>query len=79
MIIVIPTGGTVGLAEWIINNTNLSVPEATILGKPEMFVDVGSTINITCVVKHTPGPPSIVQWRYGGKVSQVHSHNESLV
>ncbi|XP_059091252.1 zwei Ig domain protein zig-8-like isoform X1 [Tigriopus californicus] len=43
-----------------------SVPVATILGKPEMFVDVGSTINITCIVQHTPGPPSIVQWQHNG-------------
>lgn len=42
------------------------VPVATILGKPEMFVDVGSTINITCIVQHTPGPPSIVQWQHNG-------------
>lgn len=50
----------------------VAVPVATILGKPEMFVDVGSTINITCIVQHTPGPPSIVQWQHNGHVSGVY-------
>jgi len=46
---------------------SFAVPVATIDGS-EMFVDVGSTINITCVVRNTPNPPSEVQWRHKGKV-----------
>ena len=45
-----------------------SVPVATILGESEIYLDAGSTINITCVVKHTPVPPSNVQWEHQGKV-----------
>ena len=44
------------------------VPVATILGESEIYLDAGSTINITCVVKHTPVPPSHVQWEHQGKV-----------
>ena len=49
---------------------SLSVPVATILGESEIYLDAGSTINITCVVKHTPVPPSNVQWEHQGKVRQ---------
>ena len=49
---------------------SFSVPVATILGESEIYLDAGSTINITCVVKHTPVPPSNVQWEHQGKVRQ---------
>jgi len=45
----------------------VGVPVATILGESEIYLDAGSTINITCVVKHTPVPPSNVQWEHQGK------------
>ena len=45
------------------------VPEAYILGgAKELFLEVDSTINITCVVKHSPMPPSNVQWLQDDKV-----------
>ena len=47
---------------------SVPVPVATILGESEIYLDAGSTINITCVVKHTPVPPSHVQWEHQGKV-----------
>ena len=48
----------------------VSVPEAYILGgAKELFLEVDSTINITCVVKHSPMPPSNVQWLQDDKVS----------
>ena len=45
------------------------VPIATILGSPEIYLDVGSTINLTCIIKHTPMPPADVQWKHNEKVS----------
>ena len=44
------------------------VPIATILGSPEIYLDVGSTINLTCIIKHTPMPPADVQWKHNQKV-----------
>ena len=38
-----------------------------ILCQGEMFVDVGSTINITCVVEHAPGP---LQWMHSDEVGR---------
>ena len=39
-----------------------------ILGSPEIYLDVGSTINLTCIIKHTPMPPADVQWKHNKKV-----------
>ena len=49
-------------------SSDFTVPVARILGESEIYLDAGSTINITCVVKHTPVPPSHVQWEHQGKV-----------
>ena len=32
------------------------------MGGPDIFVDAGSTINLTCVASFTPGPPQYVKW-----------------
>jgi hypothetical protein len=34
-----------------------------------MFVDLGSTINLTCVARFTPGQPEYVKWLHGNKVT----------
>ena len=38
------------------------------LGGPDMHVDQGSTINLTCVSKFNPEPPSDVTWYLNDKV-----------
>ena len=45
-----------------------SDPVTEILGGPDMFVDLGSTINLTCVARFTPGQPEYVKWFHGNKV-----------
>ena len=40
-----------------------------VLGGPDMHVDQGSTINLTCVSKFNPTPPGDVTWYLNGKVS----------
>ena len=45
-----------------------TVPESRILGPPEMFVDVGSVLKLTCVV-NSPEPPNYVFWYHEGEVS----------
>ncbi|XP_018324066.1 Down syndrome cell adhesion molecule-like protein 1 homolog isoform X2 [Agrilus planipennis] len=39
-----------------------------ILGGPELYVDVGSTINLTCVVRHSPEPPAYIIWNHEGTI-----------
>lgn len=35
-----------------------------------MYIDTGSTINLTCIVKHLPEPPPGIYWTHNGEVSQ---------
>ncbi len=47
----------------------MSEPDVTVLGGPDMFVETGSVINMTCSVAWTPAPPASTSWR----------HNNSLI
>lgn len=42
-------------------------PETEILGGPELFINKGSTINLTCVVKHSPDPPPTMTWSHNSE------------
>ncbi|KAJ8985278.1 hypothetical protein NQ317_007065 [Molorchus minor] len=39
-------------------------PDTEIVGGPELFIDRGSTINLTCVVRHSPEPPAYIFWNH---------------
>ncbi|XP_057670115.1 junctional adhesion molecule A-like isoform X2 [Diorhabda carinulata] len=41
---------------------NVVVPTAQILGGPDLHVDKGSTINLTCSIKFSPEPPAYIFW-----------------
>ncbi|XP_049774021.1 zwei Ig domain protein zig-8-like [Schistocerca cancellata] len=43
-------------------------PLTEILGGPDLFINTGSTINLTCLVTFAPEPPSGVQWLHNGQV-----------
>lgn len=43
-------------------------PITTIIGGPDMYIDTGSTINLTCIVKHLPEPPPGIYWEKNGEV-----------
>lgn len=47
----------------------LTVPTATILGGPDLYVDIGSTINLTCAIQFSPEPPTHIFWYHQDKVS----------
>lgn len=46
-----------------------TVPTAAILGEPDLHVDKGSTINLTCSVKYSPEPPAYIFWYHHDEVS----------
>lgn len=46
-----------------------SEPTTEILGGPELFIDQGSTINLTCLVQFAPEPPPTVGWTHEKQVS----------
>ncbi|XP_018323276.1 zwei Ig domain protein zig-8 isoform X2 [Agrilus planipennis] len=42
-------------------------PITEILGGPELFINEGSTINLTCLVQYAPEPPPTITWSHNGK------------
>ncbi|KAJ9587405.1 hypothetical protein L9F63_019080, partial [Diploptera punctata] len=44
-------------------------PTTEIIGGPDLYIDRGSTINLTCVVLYSPEPPAYIFW----------NHNEGII
>ncbi|CAL8138202.1 unnamed protein product [Orchesella dallaii] len=44
------------------------VSQAEILGNPELHLKSGSDINLTCIVRQTPEPPTYIYWYHGRRV-----------
>ncbi|RXG58098.1 hypothetical protein Avbf_10533 [Armadillidium vulgare] len=42
-------------------------PQTHIYGGPDVFINKGSNINLTCIVEYTPDPPSFVTWKRNGR------------
>ncbi|CAG4972508.1 unnamed protein product [Colias eurytheme] len=58
----------------------VAVPSARILGGPDLHVDMGSTINLTCLIQFSPEPPAYIFWYHEDEVSgrkQVISYDSS--
>ncbi|XP_060537035.1 papilin-like isoform X1 [Cylas formicarius] len=45
-----------------------TVPTAQILGGPDLHVDKGSTINLTCSIRFSPEPPAYIFWYHHDEV-----------
>ncbi|KAA0194069.1 hypothetical protein HAZT_HAZT008989 [Hyalella azteca] len=43
-------------------------PQTRILGGPDVYINRGSSINLTCVVDYTPRPPDFVIWKHNNKI-----------
>lgn len=43
-------------------------PSTTVLGGSEVFVGMGSTINLTCVIRLSPEPPNSIRWQHNNQV-----------
>lgn len=52
-------------------NVSVSEPITEILGGPELFINKGSTINLTCLVRFAPEPPPIMLWSHNREVSAL--------
>ena len=46
-----------------------SVPHTTILGNSDLFIEAGSTINLTCIIQAESMRDTHIYWNYEGKVS----------
>lgn len=49
----------------------VSEPITIIIGAPDLFVNKGSTINLTCVVKYAPEPPPMMIWSHNSEVGII--------
>ncbi|XP_066255266.1 zwei Ig domain protein zig-8-like isoform X1 [Euwallacea similis] len=52
----------------IYRDSGQPVPTAEILGGPDLHVDKGSTINLTCSIKFSPEPPAYIFWYHEEEV-----------
>ncbi|XP_045139314.1 zwei Ig domain protein zig-8-like [Portunus trituberculatus] len=43
-------------------------PHTHILGGPDLHVNTGSTINLTCLVEYSPEPPDFIFWSHNNKI-----------
>lgn len=43
-------------------------PLTHILGGPDMHINTGSTINLTCLVEYSPEPPDFIYWNHNNKI-----------
>lgn len=48
--------------------SNIVIPEAFILGSGEHHVDVGSIINLVCIIEKSPTPPQYVFWYHNNRM-----------
>jgi hypothetical protein len=46
-----------------------SEPSTEIIGAPDLYIESGSTINLTCVVHNSPEPPAFIFWNHNNAVS----------
>lgn len=46
----------------------IPVSKSQILGGPTIYINSGSTLNLTCLVLDTPGPPDYLFWYHNGQV-----------
>lgn len=42
-------------------------PITTIVGGPDLYIDTGSTVNLTCIVRHLPEPPPLILWTHNSE------------
>ncbi|XP_046434124.1 neurotrimin [Neodiprion pinetum] len=49
-------------------NLKIVIPEAFILGSGEHHVDVGSIINLVCIIEKSPSPPQYVFWYHNDRM-----------
>nr|XP_018909923.1 PREDICTED: kin of IRRE-like protein 3 isoform X2 [Bemisia tabaci] len=54
-------------------NLNVVVPTASIIGGPDLYVDKGSTINLTCTIRYSPEPPQYIHWYHHDEVISYNS------
>lgn len=52
-------------------NLLIAEPVTEIAGGPDLFINKDSTINLTCLVRYAPEPPSTIVWSHDHEVSWI--------
>uniref|UniRef100_T1GR34 Ig-like domain-containing protein n=1 Tax=Megaselia scalaris TaxID=36166 RepID=T1GR34_MEGSC len=39
-------------------------PNTTIIGGPDIYINTGSTVNLTCIISQSPEPPQSIEWTH---------------
>lgn len=42
-------------------------PNTTVLGGPDLYINTGSTVNLTCIIHQSPEPPQSIQWTHNNQ------------
>lgn len=48
-------------------------PATHIIGAPDMYIESGSTINLTCIIEDSPEPPAYIFWNHNNAVCTLKS------
>lgn len=54
----------------MICNYFFTEPVTEIVGGADLFINKGSTINLTCIVRYAPEPPPAMTWSHNREVSK---------
>ncbi|KAJ6635948.1 Zwei Ig domain protein zig-8 [Pseudolycoriella hygida] len=47
---------------------NVIEPSTEIIGAPDLYIESGSTINLTCVILNSPEPPAYIFWNHNNAI-----------
>ncbi|XP_055378196.1 DEP domain-containing protein DDB_G0279099-like [Condylostylus longicornis] len=47
---------------------NVVEPSTEIIGAPDLYIESGSTINLTCVIMNSPEPPAYIFWNHNDAI-----------
>ena len=60
------------------NTIPLQEPITEILGGPNIFLEEGNNLNLTCVVRDSPEPPQYIFWYRNSQVGWQYTVSRSL-
>ncbi|XP_036673980.3 uncharacterized protein dpr9 isoform X4 [Drosophila suzukii] len=47
---------------------NVVEPSTEIIGAPDLYIESGSTINLTCIIQNSPEPPAYIFWNHNNAI-----------
>ncbi|CAL4083036.1 unnamed protein product, partial [Meganyctiphanes norvegica] len=54
------------------------VPRVEMLGEGDVHLDLGSTLNLTCVVRFSPQPPEFILWYHGDRLVEYSTRDREM-